>query len=89
MWKKEKIIYCESTLIPGYQFLWIREGTQSSWILEFVGLRFEVYTSMGISFALVLPTHDYQENLWPTNNSTFTVHWIMFLIWNHGGLYIS
>ena len=44
----------------------------SSWIFEFVVLRFSVYTSME-PILVVWPTHENHENWYPTNNSTFTV----------------
>ena len=37
--------YCESTLIHGYQFSWIREETQVCGFLN------SIYTSMGFSFS--------------------------------------
>ena len=46
---QEERRYCESTLIHGYQFSWIREETQ---VHGFLNLWFSVYTSMGISYSL-------------------------------------
>ena len=67
-----------NTLIHGYQFSWIKEETQELGFLNSWCFRFSVYTSTEISFSLrtkyhVWPTHKNHENLYLTNNSTFTV----------------